>query len=435
MTAVPDIAGIVDRVRAGQQSGMLHGLDARRDQLKALRRMLVERDDELAAALGVDLGKPPIEAYTAEIVFTINEIDHALEHIEAWSRPEKVALPLAVRPGAGRIRPEPLGTACIIAPWNYPVQLLLAPAVPALAAGNAVVLKPSEVAPAVAELLERLIGEYLDPQVVGVVTGAVDETTELLAQRFDHIFYTGNGTVGRIVMKAAAEHLTPVTLELGGKSPAIVAADANIDVTARRIVWSKFLNAGQTCVAPDYVLVEQSAEQPLVAAMARTVTDFYGSDPAASSDYARIINERHHDRLTGLLDGGGYAETAVGGEQDRDSRYLAPTILTGVKPDAPVMAEEIFGPILPVLAVASVDEAIDFVNERDRPLALYAFGDDKATLGRIVEHTSSGGAVLNHAIMHLAVHELPFGGVGASGMGAYHGKAGFDVFQSPQADS
>jgi len=339
-----------------------------------------------------------------------------------------VKVPLTFKPGTAQLRPEPLGTVCIIAPWNYPVQLLFAPLVPALAAGNTAVLKPSEVTPTVAALIDELVPKYFDANTVAVVTGAVEETTALLDQRFDHIFYTGNGKVGRVVMRAAAEHLTPVTLELGGKSPAIVAADANIKVAATRIAWAKFLNAGQTCVAPDYVLVEAGVEDQLVSALADAVTSFYGADPRLSPDYARIVNERHHDRLTRLLDAGGYDATVIGGTGDRDTRYLAPTVLAGVKPDAAVMDDEIFGPILPILSVTDVDEAIRFVNDRDKPLALYAFSSNERTTERIVDHTSSGGVTLNHTILHLAVPDLPFGGIGASGMGSYHGKAGFDVF-------
>ncbi|HSP30226.1 MAG TPA: aldehyde dehydrogenase family protein, partial [Ilumatobacteraceae bacterium] len=252
-------------------------------------------------------------------------------------------------------------------------------------------------------------------------------------QRFDHIFYTGNGKVGRIVMRAAAEHLTPVTLELGGKSPAIVAADANIQVTAKRIAWAKFLNAGQTCVAPDYVLVDERVEDELVSALAAAVTTFYGDDPRQSNDYARIVNERHHDRLMKLLEAGGYDATVIGGTGDRASRYLAPTVLAGVKPDAAVMDDEIFGPILPVLRVGDVDEAIRFVNDRDKPLALYAFSSDDDTLEHVVASTSAGGVTLNHAVLHLAVPDLPFGGVGESGMGSYHGKSGFDTFSHLKA--
>jgi aldehyde dehydrogenase (NAD+) len=428
MTAVDLIPDIVRDLREGFRSGVLRDNEQRTAQLHRLRALFVEQEDRLIDALVADVGKARIEAYTTEIAFTINEIDHALKHLHAWTKPGKVKVPMTFKPGSAHLHPEPLGTVCIIAPWNYPVQLLFAPLVPALAAGNTAVLKPSEVTPTVAALVEELVPKYFDANTVAVVTGAVDETTALLEQRFDHIFYTGNGKVGRVVMRAAAEHLTPVTLELGGKSPAIVAADANIKVTGKRIAWAKFLNAGQTCVAPDYVLVEEGVEDELVSAITDAVTKFYGADPRQSPDYARIVNERHHDRLMRLIEAGGYDATAIGGTGNRDSRYLAPTVLTGVKPDAAVMEDEIFGPILPVLAVGDIDEAIRFVTDREKPLALYAFSSSHDVLDHVVANSSAGGVTLNHAVLHLAVPDLPFGGIGASGTGSYHAKAGFDTF-------
>jgi aldehyde dehydrogenase (NAD+) len=433
MTPVDRIPEIVHELRTGFRAGVLRDVESRRIQLRRLRELFVEQEDRLIDALVADVGKPRIEAYTTEIAFTINEIDHTLKHLDSWTASSKVKVPLTLKPGKATLRPEPLGTVCIIAPWNYPVQLLFAPLVPAIAAGNTAVLKPSEVTPSVSALIEEIVPRYFDGSTVAVVTGGVDETTALLEQRFDHIFYTGNGKVGRVVMRAAAEHLTPVTLELGGKSPAIVAADANIEVAAKRIAWAKFLNAGQTCVAPDYVLVEESAEDALLTALADAVSAFYGPDPRQSDDYARIVNERHHDRLTNLLDGSGYDATVIGGTGDRGSRYLAPTVLAGVKPDAAVMEEEIFGPILPVLTVGDVDEAIRFVNDREKPLALYVFSGEDDTLEHVVANTSAGGVTLNHAVLHLAIPDLPFGGVGESGMGSYHGKAGFDTFSHHKA--
>lgn len=417
----------LERVRRGFADGVVRSVGDRAVQLRQLRRLLVEREDELVAALHADLGKSAFEAYSTEIGFTINEIDLALDQLAAWTRPRRTRLPLFLRPGSAEIVPEPLGTVLVIAPWNYPLQLLLAPLVPALAAGNTAILKPSEIAPATAAAIERLLPDYLDGRAVQVVNGGVAETTALLAERFDHIFYTGNGTVGRIVMRAAAEHLTPVTLELGGKSPAIVAADARIDVAARRIAWGKFVNAGQTCVAPDYVLVEESAASPLLAALGRAIDAFYGDDPAASPDYGRIVSDRHFDRLTGLL-AADQGTVAIGGRSDRAERYLAPTVVTDVDVDGALMSEEIFGPILPIVLVPSIDAAIEFVAARPKPLALYVFSEDDTTADRVVGRTSSGGVTVNHTLLHLAVPGFPFGGVGPSGMGSYHGRYGFDVF-------
>jgi aldehyde dehydrogenase (NAD+) len=425
-TEFPEIAAKIEAVRKGYASGSLHSITDRKAQLEALRTMLVDHEGTLTDALHDDLGKSAIEAYTTEIGFTINEIDHALKHIGGWAKPRKVSLPLHFRPGSARIHPEPLGTVLIIAPWNYPLQLVLAPLVAAVAAGNTAVVKPSEVAPATAEALDRLLPEYLDRSVVQVVTGAVPETTALLAEHWDHIFYTGNGTVGRIVMEAASKHLTPVTLELGGKSPAIVTANADLDVAARRIAWGKWTNAGQTCVAPDYVLVDRSVASRFISAMSTAITGFYGADPATSPDYGRIVNERHFERLIGLLEGAG--TVTHGGSHDASKRYIAPTVITNVDAAAPIMQAEIFGPLLPVLTYDHLDEAISFVNERDKPLALYAFTDEASEADRLVQATTAGGVTINHTLLHLAVPEFPFGGVGASGMGAYHGQYGFDRF-------
>ena len=428
MTAVSEIAGIVGRVREGASVGLMDSEQARVTQLRQLKRLLQENDERVNAALAADLGKSPIESFATETSFVVGEIEHAIEHVGRWMQPARVRVPLTLRPASARVERQPLGVVLVIAAWNYPIHLSLAPLVGVLAAGNTAVVKPSEVAPASSSLLAELVPRYLDERVVQVVEGAVAETTALLDQRFDHIIYTGGGTVAKIIMRAAAEHLTPVTLELGGKSPAIVAADADIDVAARRITWGRFTNAGQTCVAPDYVLVTNTVEDRFLGALLRSVHDFYGENPKTSTDYGRIVNEQHFDRLTRLLDAGGYDAVVTGGSGDRGDRYLAPTVLAGVSPEAEVMSEEIFGPILPVLAVDNVDEAVGFVNARPHPLALYVFTDDAPTAERIIERTKSGGVVVNHTMIHLGVPELPFGGVGASGFGAYHGEAGFGRF-------
>jgi aldehyde dehydrogenase (NAD+) len=418
----------IGKVREGLRSGLLRDVNDRVTQLRQLRRFVVEQEPAILEALAADLGKCPTEAYATEIGFVINEIDHTLDRIEKWTQPRKVSLPIHQRPGSGRVVPEPLGTVLIIAPWNYPLQLLLAPLVPAIAAGNAVILKPSEIAPATSALVDSLLLDYLDSRIVQVVVGGVEETTALLAEPFDHIFYTGNGTVGKIVMRAAAEHLTPVTLELGGKSPAIVTASADITVSARRIAWGKCVNAGQTCVAPDYVLVADAVADQFVQQLGAAIVEFYGENVADSPDYGRIVSSRHFDRLSGLLEAGGFDDIAHGGQPDRDTLFFPPTVLTGVDRSAAVMTEEIFGPILPVLTYSDLGEAIDFVNGRDKPLALYVFAGNDRESNRVVAHTSSGGVTVNHTLLHFAVPDFPFGGVGASGIGSYHGEFGFNVF-------
>jgi len=360
------------------------------------------------------------------------EVRYALGKLRRWTRPERVRAPLAIFPGRASIHREPLGVVLVIAPWNYPVQLLLTPMAAALAAGNCVVGKPSELAPATSAALARLVPRYLDPAAVAIVEGGVPEATALLAERWDHIFYTGNAKVGRVVARAAAEHLTPLTLELGGKSPVLVDANADLEVAARRIAWGKWMNAGQTCVAPDHVLVAEEVAEELTERIISAVTSFYGADPHASPDYARIVNDHHFARLASLTDDPGH-EILSGGQRDAGERYLAPTVVASVAPGAAVMAEEIFGPILPVLPVTDVDEAIARVNEHDKPLAVYAFTRSTATAARIVERTSSGGVCLNGTLLQLCVPGLPFGGVGASGFGSYHGRFGFETFSHRKA--
>jgi aldehyde dehydrogenase (NAD+) len=424
----PAIAAQIERVRLGFAAGRVHRVDDRATQLRQLRRFLVDEQAALAIALLADLGKSPVEAYTTEIGFVIGEVDHVLDRLESWTRPRRVGMPLHLRPGTARIVPEPLGTVLIIAPWNYPLHLLLAPLVPALAAGNTAILKPSEIAPATAAVVAERLPHYLDGGAVQVVTGGVPETTALLGERFDHIFYTGNGSVGKIVMRAAAEHLTPVTLELGGKSPVIVTQSADIRVSARRIAWGKCVNAGQTCVAPDYVLVPTAMADRFVDAVSDAIQGFYGPDPATSNDYGRIVSVRHFDRLVGLLDAGGFERIAHGGRHDRDTRFFEPTVLRDVDPGAAVMTDEIFGPILPIVTYDDLDEAIAFVADRPKPLALYVFDRRGDAADRIIDRTSSGGVTVNHTLLHLAVPDFPFGGVGASGIGSYHGQFGFDRF-------
>ncbi|MFF5369798.1 aldehyde dehydrogenase family protein [Streptomyces sp. NPDC013187] len=424
-------ADVVARLRATFRTGRTKPLEWRTGQLRRMRAMLTERGSDLAAALHADLGKSSTEAYRTEIDFTIREIDHTLDHLEGWLRPESAPVPAHLGADATAwTRYDPLGVVLVIAPWNYPAQLLLAPVVGALASGNAVVAKPSELAPATSAALAELLPAYLDTDAVAVVEGGVPETTALLAERFDHVFYTGNGTVGRIVMRAAAEHLTPVTLELGGKSPVFVDGDTDLDVVADRLARGKFINAGQTCVAPDYVLTTPETAAALETALVRAVDALYGADPAASPEYGRIINERHFDRLSALLDSG---RVVTGGGSDRTGKYIAPTVLADVDPKSPVMQEEIFGPILPIVTVSGLDEAIDFINDRDKPLALYVFSESGETRDRIAEETSSGGLGYGLPLAHLTVSDLPFGGVGESGMGNYHGRYSIETFSHRKA--
>ena len=424
VTPLDQIAPIVDAARQAYASGRTRSYAWRVATLKRLKALVREHERALLDALAADFAKPRLEAWATEIGLVINDIDHTLANLATWMRSRKVPTPLMFKPSSSRIISEPVGVVCVIAPWNYPVQLLLLPMIAAISAGNAVIGKPSELAPATDAAVAALVRDLGD-DAVGVVQGSVAETTEVLAQRFDHILYTGNSRVARIVMRAAAEHLTPVTLELGGKSPAIVSRHANVEVAARRIAWGKFVNAGQTCIAPDYVLVERPVHDALVAALGAQVTAFYGRDPKTSDDFARIVNEPHFHRLEKLLDDG---TVAFGADRDADARYIAPTVLTGISRDDAVMGEEIFGPILPVIAVDSLDEAIAFVNADEKPLALYTFSEDDRDNERVLAGATSGGACVNGTLLHISNPNLPFGGVGESGMGAYHGRFGFDTF-------
>jgi len=423
-------ATLVRSLRSHFRTGATKPLAWRLSQLDALEHLLMEREGDIVEALRQDLGKPEPEALLSEVRMIVHEVRLMRRNLRRWMKPERVRTPLIALPGRSYILREPLGLVLIIAPWNYPFQTAVLPLVGALAAGNCVVIKPSEIAPHTSALIAKWIPKYMDTRAVRVFEGGVPETTALLREKWDHIFYTGNGNVGRIVMKAAAEHLTPVTLELGGKSPTIVDETADLDTAAKRIVYGKFFNAGQTCVAPDYVLVHEAVHDALLNRMVSAVRELYGDDPKQSADFARIINERHHARLTRLLDG---ADIATGGEADVGERYIAPTILKNVKESDPVMRDEIFGPILPVIAVPSVEAAVAFVNRHPKPLALYLFSTNKDAQQRVIGATSAGGTTINHVWLHVGVPALPFGGVGESGMGAYHGRHSFESFSHDRA--
>ncbi|WP_406859130.1 aldehyde dehydrogenase family protein [Streptomyces sp. HUAS MG47] len=427
----PGIPETVAAARAFFDSGATRPLGDRVRNLHALRALLTENETAFEEALWDDLHKGPAEAQLTEISVTLAEIRHTLRHLRRWARPKRGPVPAVLLPAKARLVPEPLGVVLVIAPWNYPLQLLMNPLVGVLAAGNTAVLKPSELAPATSALIARLVPRYFPDGEVRVVEGGVEETTELLAQRFDHIVFTGSGSIGRIVMRAAAEHLTPVTLELGGKSPVWFDDDARLRAAARRLAWAKFTNAGQTCVAPDYVMTTPDRVPALAAALRTAIGELWGPDPRATRDYGRIVSERHFDRLVGLLDSVDPSDVAAGGTHDRAERYLAPTVVTVpagadgpvIGPDAahPLLRDEIFGPVLPIVAVASAEEAVKVVNSWDKPLALYVFTSSSRTRRLFEQGTSSGAVVHDAGLVHVAAAGLPFGGVGPSGMGAYHG--------------
>ena len=418
-------AALAGALSAHFNTGATKSLSWRLSQLDALEHFMMEREQDILDALHADLGKPAMEAFGSEIVLPLSELRVTRKNLASWMKPERVRTSPLAMPGRSYVYREPLGVTLIIAPWNYPFQLIVLPLIGAIAAGNCAALKPSELAPNVSSLVANWLPKYVDRKAIRVAEGGVPETTALLRQSWDHIFYTGNSRVGRIVMEAAAKHLTPVTLELGGKSPCIVDETADLDSAARRIAYGKFFNTGQTCVAPDYVLVHDHVHDALVNRLVSTIREFYGDDPKRSPDFGRIVNERHHARLTRLLDG---MDVVTGGETDQSELYVAPTILRNVKEDDPLMKQEIFGPILPVISVSSIGSAIGFVNRQAKPLALYVFARDEAVHDRILDATSAGGTTINHVWLHIGVPELPFGGVGESGMGAYHGRQSFETF-------
>jgi aldehyde dehydrogenase (NAD+) len=420
-----DLVQLIGRQRAYFRTGATRPVGHRRAQLQKLHDALLTHEPGLLAALHADLGKSAYEAYTAELGLLLSEVRHALRCLPAWMRPQARRTPLLAWPARGFVQSEPYGVALIMGPWNYPLQLLLLPLVGALAAGNCVVLKPSEFAPHTAAAITKLIGLTFPEEYIAVVQGEREVAEGLLRERFDCIFFTGSSNVGRAVMTAAARHLTPVTLELGGKCPCLICADAPLDITARRVAWGKFMNAGQTCVAPDFVVVDRRVFAVFVAALKRAIHQFYGDDPQKSPDYGRIINRKHLDRLTAYLSSG---QIEHGGQREATDLYLAPTILTGVAADAPVMQEEIFGPILPVLAFDNLDDGLALLHDRPTPLALYLFTKDRATQERVLAATRSGGVCLNDTVTHMIGKDLPFGGLGESGLGAYHGRASFDCF-------
>lgn len=418
----------IQRMREPVSQGVTRPRAWRLEQLGRLEALLHRHEEAIRAALAADLGKPPVEAHF-ELVAVLQELRYTRRHLRRWMAPVRVPMDLPLRPGRAWVQPEPLGCVLIIGPWNYPAQLCLHPLVSALAAGNTVVLKPSEHAPRSAALLEEAVAAHFPPEVVQVVNGDGATAAGLLEQRFDHILFTGGERVGRLVMAAAARHLTPVTLELGGKSPAIVLADADPAVTARRLAWGKSLNGGQTCIAPDHVLVEAPMREALVEGIAREWTRFHGPDPLSSPDLSHMVNEAQYRRLADLLEGARRrGQILHGGQCDPERRRIAPTLLAVEDPADPLMEEELFGPLLPVLQVENLEQALAQVRSRPKPLALYLFSRSTTARDQVLAGTSSGSVCFNDVVMQAGVTALPFGGVGSSGLGRYHGRAGFDTF-------
>ncbi|HDD4202932.1 TPA: aldehyde dehydrogenase [Staphylococcus aureus] len=399
----------------------------RKEQLKKLSKAIKSYESDILEALYTDLGKNKVEAYATEIGITLKSIKNARKELKNWTKTKNVDTPLYLFPTKSYIKKEPYGTVLIIAPFNYPFQLVFEPLIGAIAAGNTAIIKPSELTPNVARVIKRLINETFDANYIEVIEGGIEETQTLIHLPFDYVFFTGSENVGKIVYQAASENLVPVTLEMGGKSPVIVDETANIKVASERICFGKFTNAGQTCVAPDYILVHESVKDDLITALSKTLREFYGQNIQQSPDYGRIVNLKHYHRLTSLLNSE-QMNIVFGGHSDEDERYIEPTLLDHVTSDSAIMQEEIFGPILPILTYQSLDEAIAFIHQRPKPLSLYLFSEDENATQRVINELSFGGGAINDTLMHLANPKLPFGGVGASGMGRYHGKYSFDTF-------
>jgi aldehyde dehydrogenase (NAD+) len=418
-----DIPAIVGKLRDTFKSGRTRSVEWRKQQLRALEAMMTENEAAIAAALEQDLGRSPFEAWLADIASTAGEAKDAAKNVRKWMRRKYRLLEMSQLPGRGWIEYEPYGTVLVIGAWNFPFVLTLGPAVGAIAAGNTMVLKPSEVCPASSALMAELVPKYLDNDAIVVIEGDGSVSQELIAQGFDHICFTGGTEIGRKVYEGAAPHLTPVTLELGGKSPVIVSADADIDVAAKRIAWTKFINSGQICIAPDYVLADAKIRDQLVDKIKAAMTTFEAENPGGR----RIVNQRHFDRLTASL-AATKGDVVIGGGSDPSKISIQPTVVVDPDPAEPLMTDEIFGPILPVVTVQSLDDAIGFVNSRPKPLSAYLFTKTKSIRDRVIKEVSAGGMVINHLLFQFSTNKLPFGGVGPSGMGAYHGKFGFEQF-------
>ncbi|XP_068541628.1 aldehyde dehydrogenase family 3 member B1-like [Anas acuta] len=418
-------AGLVSRLRATWLSGKTRPLEYRLAQLEALGRFLEEKKQDILEALDLDMRKPPFEAEFSEVLLCKNELNTTLNNLSHWMKDEQVDKNLATQLDTAFIRRDPYGVVLIIAPCNYPIYLLLVPLIGAIAAGNCVVVRPSEITKNSKRLAVEVLPRYLDKDCFAVVTAGKQETTRLLENKFDYIFFTGNPAMGRIVMTAAAKHLTPVMLELGGKNPCYVSDNCDVQNVARRVAWGRFFNAGQTCIGPNYILCSMEMKDKLVPALREAITTFYGPNPQESPDFARIVGDKQFRRVRALLCSG---RVAIGGQTDEKERYIAPTVLVDLQPSDPAMQEEIYGPILLIITVANVEEAIDFINSREQPLVVYVFSSDNKVVNQVLEKTSSGSFCSNDTLMQVTLTSLPFGGIGSSGLGKYHGKFTFDTF-------
>ena len=419
-----DIHEIVESEKHFFRTGVTRGVDFRIDMLKKFRKAIIENDELISAALKADLNKQPFESYMCETGLLLEEINFHIKRLKKWSKTRRVKSGIGQLPGKSYVCPEPYGVVLIMAPWNYPVQLCLMPLVGAISAGNCAVVKPSAYAPESSRVISKLIESAFPTGFVTAVEGGRDTNKALLDEPFDYIFFTGSVAVGKTVMEAAAKRLTPVTLELGGKSPIIVDETANLPLAARRIAFGKVLNAGQTCVAPDYLMIEKSVEAPFIEEYKKALADFFPDGDM--SGMVRIINDKHFERVCNILDNSG--SIAIGGARDAETRFIEPAVLTDVPIDSPAMQQEIFGPVLPVLPYEKLDDCIDFIRSRPKPLALYIFSENKMNQEKVLNSCSFGGGCINDTVIHLASSHMSFGGVGESGMGSYHGKKSFDTF-------
>lgn len=393
--------------------------------LEKLRTAILEHEADLTKALRADLNKAEFEAYTSEVGFVLSEIRYTISHLRSWMKPKRVKTPLTHIGSKSYIYSEPYGTALIIAPWNYPFQLAIAPLIGAITAGNTAIIKPSELTPKTSELLGKIIAKLFSEEYIAVIQGGVETSQALLAEKFDYIFFTGSVPVGKVIMEAAAKHLTPVTLELGGKSPCIVHEDANLKLAAKRIAWGKYTNAGQTCIAPDYLYLHKNIREPFLKILKETITDLYGEEPLTNPDFTHIVSERHFERLKSFLNNG---ETFIGGNWDEENLAIEPTVLTGISWDDPIMEDEIFGPLLPVLEYEDLSSVVDDIHLHPNPLAFYIFTENSTVQQQMLNSVSFGGGCINDTVYHFVSPHLPFGGVGSSGIGSYHGKGSFDTF-------